>query len=356
MANKHSIMTREMVESFCNSYYISDEVHPTAPGQDRTITQFPKGKVGVYTRLFDYCGYRIPLTKFFVSVLKYFRIHISQLSPFGAARISHFEVLTCVLDLGPSVAVFRVFYTRMYSDGLFLFAKRSLSAPSCLSKPPDSIKNWADHFFWVDSRVFPISVPLYTGGVLEKDPAPHLTARQEQAGQCALYNQVRISLAHSKEVTLLLCSVYVPPQRGNFNIPECCCGTARIYLCPPAYNAIVVEDGDLITMKFIHAKWSVLRQPIFIARLSRHSGQMVSRLIPDKVEWWPEPSDPFLLCVSFMKQCSYKTSEDCPPPGNITLMHYMPCPFRLQCALCASVSSSSLRGSVVKDIAHLREE
>ncbi|GJX21733.1 hypothetical protein Tco_0226178 [Tanacetum coccineum] len=189
MANKHSIMTREMVESFCDSYYIPDEVHPAAPGRDRTITQFPEGKVGVYTRLFDYCGYRIPLTKFFVSVLKYFRIHISQLSPFGAARISHFEVLTRVLDLGPSVAVFRAFYTRIYSDGLFSFAKRSLSAPSCLSKPPDSIKNWADHFFWVDSRVFPISVPLYTGGVLEKDPAPHLTARQEQAVQVLSSNK-----------------------------------------------------------------------------------------------------------------------------------------------------------------------
>ncbi|GJZ64139.1 hypothetical protein Tco_0620560 [Tanacetum coccineum] len=179
----YAVPLLEMVESFCNSYYIPDEVHPTAPGRDRTITQFPEGKVGVYTRLFDYCGYRIPLTKFFVAVLKYFRIHISQLSPFGAARVSHFEVLTRVLDLGPSVAVFRAFYTRIYSDGLFSFAKRSLSAPSCLSKPPDSIKNWADHFFWVDSRVFPISVPLYTGGVLEKDPAPHLTARQEQAVQ-----------------------------------------------------------------------------------------------------------------------------------------------------------------------------
>ncbi|GJR30437.1 hypothetical protein Tco_1106669, partial [Tanacetum coccineum] len=180
MANKHSIMTREMVESFCNSYYIPDEVHPTAPRRDMTITQFPEGKVGVYTRLFDYCGYRIPFTKFFVAVLKHFRIHISQLSPFGAARVSHFEVLTRVLNLAPSVAVFRAFYIRIYSDGLFSFAKRSLSAPSCLSKPPDSIKNWADYFFWVDSKVFPISVPLYMGGVLEKDPAPHLTARQEQ--------------------------------------------------------------------------------------------------------------------------------------------------------------------------------
>ncbi|GJY10357.1 hypothetical protein Tco_0378542 [Tanacetum coccineum] len=178
----HPLIDYEMVESFCNSYYIPDEVHPTAPGRDRTITQFPEGKVGVYTRLFDYCGYRIPLTKFFVAVLKYFRIHISQLSPFGAARISHFEVLTRVLDLGPSVAIFCAFYTRIYSDGLFSFAKRSLSAPSCLSKPPDSIKNWADYFFWVDSRVFHISVPLYTVGVLE-------TARQEQAVQILSSNK-----------------------------------------------------------------------------------------------------------------------------------------------------------------------
>ncbi|GJS62228.1 hypothetical protein Tco_0657012 [Tanacetum coccineum] len=85
-----------------------------------------------------------------------------------------------VLDLSPSVTVFRAFYIRTFSDGLFSFAKRSTSAPSCFPKPPDSIKNWADHFFWVDSCVFPISVPLYTGGVLEKDPAPHLTAHQEQ--------------------------------------------------------------------------------------------------------------------------------------------------------------------------------
>ncbi|GJW76046.1 hypothetical protein Tco_0137728 [Tanacetum coccineum] len=210
MANKHSIMTREMVESFCNNYYIPDEVHPTASGRDKTITQFPKGKVGVYTRLFDYCGYRIPLTKFFVAVLKYFRIHISQLSPFGAARISHFEVLTRVLDLGPSVAIFRAFYTRIYSDGLLSFSKRSLSACSCLSKPPDSIKNWADHFFWVDSKVFPISVSLYSGGVLEKDSAPHLTARQEQAVQILSSNKAPFRRYPEYFLALVGLSPYYP--------------------------------------------------------------------------------------------------------------------------------------------------
>ncbi|GJY93786.1 hypothetical protein Tco_0509568, partial [Tanacetum coccineum] len=107
-AAKHSIMTPEMVENFCNDYYIPDEVHPVAPGRDKTITQFPEGKVGVYTRFFDYCGYRIPFTKFLTAVLRYFRIHISQLSPFGAARVSYFEVLTRVLDLAPSVQAVEV--------------------------------------------------------------------------------------------------------------------------------------------------------------------------------------------------------------------------------------------------------
>ncbi|GJZ87108.1 hypothetical protein Tco_0658718 [Tanacetum coccineum] len=109
-ATKHSIMTQEMVDSFYNSFYnsfyIPAEVHPTALGRGKTIFEFPAGKVGVYTRIFDVCGYRIPFTKFL-------------LSPFGAAR--------------------------------------------------------------VDSRVFPIYVPLYMGGTLEKDPAPHLTTHQEQA-------------------------------------------------------------------------------------------------------------------------------------------------------------------------------
>ncbi|GJU04719.1 hypothetical protein Tco_1121149 [Tanacetum coccineum] len=218
-------------KSFYNSYYIPDEVHPTAPGRDKTITQFPEGKVGVYTRLFDYCGYRIPLTKFFVAVLKYFRIHISQLSPFGAARISHFEVLTRVLDLGLSVAVFSAFITRIsIVPELFSFATTSLSAPSCLSKPLDSIKNWADHFFWVDSRVFPISAPLYTGGVLEKDPAPHLTARQEQAVQVLSSNKAPFRRYPECFLALVGLSPYYPfgentypaferPDRTDMGLP-----------------------------------------------------------------------------------------------------------------------------------------
>ncbi|GJV09232.1 hypothetical protein Tco_1346888 [Tanacetum coccineum] len=40
-AAKYSIMTQEMVDSFCENFYIPAGVHPTAPGRNKTITQFP---------------------------------------------------------------------------------------------------------------------------------------------------------------------------------------------------------------------------------------------------------------------------------------------------------------------------
>ncbi|GJY18154.1 hypothetical protein Tco_0389645 [Tanacetum coccineum] len=42
-AAKYSIMTQEMVDCFCDSFYIPAEVHPTAPRCDKTITQFLVG-------------------------------------------------------------------------------------------------------------------------------------------------------------------------------------------------------------------------------------------------------------------------------------------------------------------------
>ncbi|GJW91834.1 hypothetical protein Tco_0169387 [Tanacetum coccineum] len=253
MANfstKCSIMTQEIIDSFCESFYIPAEVHPTAPGRDKTIAQFPASKVGVYTRIFNVYGYRIPFTNFFMAVLKYFRVHISQLLPFGAARVSHFEVLTRVLDLSPSVTVFRAFYTRTYSDGLFSFAKRSTSAPSCFPKPPDSIKNWADHFFWVDSCIFPISVPLYTGGVLEKDSAPHLTARQEQTVKLLENHKAPFRWYPECFLCLVGLSLYYPFDENSYLAFECPGGMDMGLLDfiktadPRKVRAVEVQKGD----------------------------------------------------------------------------------------------------------------
>ncbi|GJR07449.1 hypothetical protein Tco_0790101 [Tanacetum coccineum] len=146
-------------------------------------------------------------------------IHVAS-SDYCAARVSYFEVLTRVLDLAPSVTVFRAFYTRTCSDRLFSFAKRSPSSPSCFSKPSDSIKNWSDHFFWVDAKVFPILVSLYVGGALEKDPAPHLTACQEQTVRLLENNKAPFRRYPKCFLCLVGLSPYYPFDENTYSAFE----------------------------------------------------------------------------------------------------------------------------------------
>ncbi|GJX70094.1 hypothetical protein Tco_0307265 [Tanacetum coccineum] len=148
-------------------------VHPSLPGPDKNILQSPGGKIGVYTRFFDFANYRIPLSQFLVEVLDHFHIHLSQLSVFGAAKVSYFEILCRVHGFQPSVNCFCAFYTSSYTKGWMSFSKHYDATPVFHSKPLDSVKNWNDHFFWVDSTTFPFSVSLKSK-ILSKDPPPKL--------------------------------------------------------------------------------------------------------------------------------------------------------------------------------------
>nr|GEW72433.1 hypothetical protein [Tanacetum cinerariifolium] len=47
-----------------------------------------------------------------------------------------------------------------YTKGWTSFVKRSDADPVCHSIPLDSVKNWNDYLFWVDSMAFPLSVSL----------------------------------------------------------------------------------------------------------------------------------------------------------------------------------------------------
>ncbi|GKA35595.1 hypothetical protein Tco_0722086 [Tanacetum coccineum] len=61
-----------------------------------------------------------------------------------------------------------------YNKGWMSFIKHPDAAPVCHIKPLDSVKNWNDHFFWVDSKAFPLSVSLKSK-ILSKDPSPKLS-------------------------------------------------------------------------------------------------------------------------------------------------------------------------------------
>ncbi|GJW26888.1 hypothetical protein Tco_0040699 [Tanacetum coccineum] len=167
------VLTQEHLDAICAKYFVPEEVHPQLPSPDATMHERPTGKVGMYTRFFDYANYRIPFSTFFVSVLTHFRIPFSQLSVFGSAKVSHFEILCRVCNIEPDVSLFRYFYTHNYKNGWFGFTKRP-NVRACYSKNLDSVKNWNDHFFWVDEFVVPANARFswFSGSNIVKDRAP----------------------------------------------------------------------------------------------------------------------------------------------------------------------------------------
>ncbi|GJZ31528.1 hypothetical protein Tco_0576575 [Tanacetum coccineum] len=167
------VLTQEHLDAICAKYFVPEEVHPQLPSSDATMHERPTGKIGMYTRFFDYANYRIPFSTFFVSVLTHFRIPFSQLSVFGSAKVSHFEILCRVCNIEPDVSLFRYFYTHNYKNGWFGFTKRP-NVRACYSKNLDSVKNWNDHFFWVDEFVVPANARFswFSGSNIVKDRAP----------------------------------------------------------------------------------------------------------------------------------------------------------------------------------------
>ncbi|GJW82834.1 hypothetical protein Tco_0155979 [Tanacetum coccineum] len=149
-------LLHQHLDAICAKYLVPEEVHPQLPSSDATMHERPAGKVRMYTQFFDYANYRIPFSTFFVSVLTHFRILFSQLSVFGSTKVSHFEILCRVCNIEPSVNLFRYFYTHNYKNGWFGFTKRP-NVRACYSKNLDSVKNWNDHFFWVDEFFVPVN-------------------------------------------------------------------------------------------------------------------------------------------------------------------------------------------------------
>nr|GEW78522.1 hypothetical protein [Tanacetum cinerariifolium] len=167
-----SVLTQRALTIFCETYHIPDEVHPQLPSPNQTIHEIPSGKIGVYTRFFEYANFWLSLSTFFVNVLRHYHIHISQLSVIGAAKVSHFEVLCCVHGFEPTVGLFRCFYVNSKNKGWISFSKRPRSDDVCYTKPLDSLKNWNDRFFWVDAFACPASFSWNTSKGVPKDPFP----------------------------------------------------------------------------------------------------------------------------------------------------------------------------------------
>nr|GEU55629.1 transposase (putative), gypsy type [Tanacetum cinerariifolium] len=98
-----SILTQSALDALCEKFHIPDIVHLELPKPNDKIRNSPTGKIGVYSRFFDFANYRIPLSQFLIDILGYFQINLSQLSVIAAAKISHFKILCRVHGYVPTV-------------------------------------------------------------------------------------------------------------------------------------------------------------------------------------------------------------------------------------------------------------
>ncbi|GKD01991.1 hypothetical protein Tco_1172265, partial [Tanacetum coccineum] len=208
-----SEITDEELREFTSEYYIPFALHPVVPAANASIADFPEGKVGVYTRFFEFANQRVPLSLFMCNVLNYYHLHISQLHCIGAAKITNFEVNCRLLAINPTVQLFRAFYHTSWSNGWVSFAKRA-GPLQCYTEKLDALRRWREMFFWVDDAMFPWDFAFFTQGTLPRDERPPPGSYSMEDAE--LINENRIPINAYSEA--FLCHMGI--SRNYFQSPE----------------------------------------------------------------------------------------------------------------------------------------
>nr|GEX60824.1 cleavage and polyadenylation specificity factor subunit 1 [Tanacetum cinerariifolium] len=78
LENAVSTISQEYLLEFTFEYGIPKSLHPNLPGLKDPIVEFRKGKVGVYTKFFEFVNFCIPILQFLFDILGHYQIHLSQ--------------------------------------------------------------------------------------------------------------------------------------------------------------------------------------------------------------------------------------------------------------------------------------
>nr|GEV17662.1 hypothetical protein [Tanacetum cinerariifolium] len=64
-----STISQEYLLEFTSEYGISEDLHPEFLGPEERIVDFLEGKVGVYTKFFEFANFRLPISQFLFDIL-----------------------------------------------------------------------------------------------------------------------------------------------------------------------------------------------------------------------------------------------------------------------------------------------
>ncbi|KAJ0703187.1 hypothetical protein HanPI659440_Chr14g0548121 [Helianthus annuus] len=157
LAESFSVLTQRQLDQFVQEYRIPLGLNPVLPSKNEAIYPFRQGKFPLNTRVCNFANCRVPFSKFLIRVLRFFRVHLCQVNPFGLSRISHFEISCRALNQRPDLDVFRYFYEFITAGDWYTFAHRK-GVPSPFGDERSSLKNLKDIFFWLDDRCLPVEM------------------------------------------------------------------------------------------------------------------------------------------------------------------------------------------------------
>ncbi|GKA57683.1 hypothetical protein Tco_0756871 [Tanacetum coccineum] len=125
----HSRLTQDDLNDLIIKYKIPRDLHPRLPSEEVVMSELPDDAIGIYHRIFDFYGVRIPFSSFLLALIKHYGVHFSQLGPLGLNK------------------------TLCKQGDWFSFAKRHAPSSVCIDDNRSCMKHWKSGFFLIDQRV-----------------------------------------------------------------------------------------------------------------------------------------------------------------------------------------------------------
>ncbi|GKB85360.1 hypothetical protein Tco_0957632 [Tanacetum coccineum] len=155
MKGRICALSKNDLKDLLKTYRIPLDLYPRFPDPDFTMDRLPADAIGIYSEFLWFSSVRVPFLTFLLSVLKYFKVHISQLVPLGLNKVVSFEVVCRDLNIVPTVTLFCVFQCLCKQGDWFSFSKRHNTEDVCMDDGPSSLKKWKNKFFLIDRRAIP---------------------------------------------------------------------------------------------------------------------------------------------------------------------------------------------------------
>lgn len=132
----------------------------------------------------------LPAFDFLETILDYYGLHITYITPNGFRKILCFTLLCIALDVSPTINLFHYFYILISNGNWVSFSLCHVLVEIC-DGLPTSIKYWKEELFFVHASA--LSGPMAYGATTDKvvDPISELSSYEQLITEMLSENFVR---------------------------------------------------------------------------------------------------------------------------------------------------------------------